>query len=249
MTKTTSTTRTGIAYLRVSTNEQGESGLGLEAQEASVRQWAATNGVEIVEIVTEIQSGKNLKKRPLLKALLERMNAGEVLIASNVSRLARSMSDLSGMLELGDRKGFEIAALDTGLDTSTPAGRMVIQILGVAAEYERAMTADRTTKALAAARARGTRLGRAPRISDEAIAFMAEHRAEGMTYEEIADELNRTLEQISENPASTAQEILVASFAPIEADSWNGDLVRHALKRAGQYAPGKRGPRAKVAAA
>jgi len=186
--------RTAIAYLRVSTTEQGDSGLGLEAQEAAVQAWAERSGVRIIQTVTEIQSGKNLRQRPLLQAALADMAAGkaDTLVASHVSRLARSVADLSNMLEAAAKQGFALAAIDTGLDTATPAGRMVIQMLAAAAEYERAMTADRTKKALAAAAARGVQLGR-PVIADQvATDILRRLRASGLSLVQVANEMNST---------------------------------------------------------
>jgi DNA invertase Pin-like site-specific DNA recombinase len=231
MTKT-QTNRTGIAYLRVSTTEQGESGLGLEAQEAAVRSWASANGVELVEIVTEIESGKSLRKRPLLSQLLWRMAKGEaeLLIASNVSRLARNVSDLAAMLDNAQSRGYGLVAIDTGLDTSTPAGRMVIQILGVAAEYERAMISDRTKRALAAARARGVELGRKPILEREIVSKIHSLRQTGKTYEAIAADLN------------------AEGIATPTGKSWSDDLVRLTLKRNGLLEPSKRGRRPAQAA-
>lgn len=186
------TKKTAIIYLRVSTDEQGESGLGLEAQERTALDYCQRNGLEVVEIVREIQSGKSMRKRALLQAALERCAKGDagLLVASNVSRLARSIRDLSQMLETAERKGYGIAAVDTGLDTSTPAGKMVFQILGVAAEYERAMISDRTKKALASAKARGTQLGRPATMSSEAVSKIRSMRANGDSFASIANALN-----------------------------------------------------------
>jgi DNA invertase Pin-like site-specific DNA recombinase len=109
-----------------------------------------------------------------LASALESLRKGdaEVLIASNVSRLSRSIGDLVGLIAEADKRGYSVVALDTGLDTSTPAGRMVFQMLGVAAEYERAMTSDRTKKALARAKAKGTQLGRRTSLSRAALSLV-----------------------------------------------------------------------------
>lgn len=181
-----------IIYTRVSTSEQGESGLGLDAQAAICEDYCARNRLEIVELKTEIQSGKSTRRRPVLAAALEslRKREAEVLIASNVSRLSRSIGDLVGLIAEADKRGYSVVALDTGLDTSTPAGRMVFQMLGVAAEYERAMTSDRTKKALARAKAKGTQLGRRTTLPKSVIDRIAAERASGRTLASIAYGLN-----------------------------------------------------------
>ena len=189
---TTQTTKTAIAYLRVSTDAQGADGLGIEAQRHTIATYCATQGIEILDEVVEVMSGKSIKNRPLLNATLDRLakHQATMLIASNVSRLARSVADLSTMLEAADRKGYGIAAIDTGLDTSTPSGRMVIQMLGVAAEFERAMISYRTKKALAAAKSRGVVLGARKQINDSVESIITRKANEGLTYQGIADYLN-----------------------------------------------------------
>ena len=189
---TATANRTAIAYLRVSTELQNESGLGLEAQLATITDYANRHGIEITETVTEVQSGKSLRHRPLLTATLERMakGAAELIITANVSRLARNVSDLAGMLDLSDRAGFGIIAIDANLDSSTPSGRMIVQMLGVAAEFERAMVSDRTKKALAAAKARGVVLGRPAELEDAVRNIIRAKRTEGMSLKAIATDLN-----------------------------------------------------------
>ena len=181
-----------IIYTRVSTSEQGESGLGLDAQAALCNDYCARNGLEVVEVTTEVQSGKSTRRRPVLASALETLRKGDadVLIASNVSRLSRSIGDLVGLISEADKRGYSVVALDTGLDTSTPAGRMVFQMLGVAAEYERAMTSDRTKKALARAKAKGTQLGRRTSLPAEVVERIAAERASGRTLAAIANDLN-----------------------------------------------------------
>ena len=181
-----------IIYTRVSTSEQGESGLGLDAQAAICKDYCARNRLEIAEVTIEIQSGKSTRRRPVLASALETLRKGEadVLIASNVSRLSRSIGDLVGLITEADKRGYSVVALDTGLDTSTPAGRMVFQMLGVAAEYERAMTSDRTKKALARAKAKGTQLGRRTNLPGEVLERISTERASGCTLAAIANGLN-----------------------------------------------------------
>jgi DNA invertase Pin-like site-specific DNA recombinase len=189
---TTNATRKAIAYIRVSTEEQGESGLGLEAQSQVIADYCTVHGIELIATALEVQSGKSTKNRPVLRQALERAAKGEahLVIASNVSRLARSVADLSSMLEQADRKGYGVCAIDTGLDSATPAGRMVMQMLGAAAEYERAMVSDRTKKALASAKARGTVLGRRTELAADLEARIVADRSKGHTYAAIAQNLN-----------------------------------------------------------
>ena len=190
MTKNT-TTRKAIAYLRCSTHEQEMSGLGLEAQRSVITTYAALHGIEIIGWQQDVQSGRS-ENRFGLKRAVARCEAGEadLIIASNVSRLARGVLHLSKMLAAADKKGYGLCAIDTGLDSATPAGRLVIQMLAAAAEYEARMVSDRTTKALAAAKARGTQLGRHTELDTELEARIMQMRSNGLPFQAIADALN-----------------------------------------------------------
>ena len=216
MTQTTAT-RKAIAYIRVSTEMQHESGLGEGAQAKTIADYCAAHGIEIVATVMETQSGKSLKNRPALRDALDRCANGEadLLIASNVSRLARSVADLSGMLEAADRKGYGLCAIDTGLDSATPAGRLVIQMLAAAAEYERRMISERTTKALAVAKARGVQLGRHIELPSFLEARIMELRKTGLPFQDIADRLNRD------------------GFTTARGAKWQKDYVRAVVVRNG----------------
>jgi DNA invertase Pin-like site-specific DNA recombinase len=180
-----------IAYLRVSTTEQGASGLGLQAQSQALEAYCESRGIELLEIVTEVASGKTTAGRPLLAATLNRLDAGEAdrLIVAKVDRLARNLLDLLTIAQRGERKGWGIVTLDLDLDTSTPNGRFTLQMIGSVAELERQMIGDRTRVALAAARERGTVLGR-PRIVAEATYVQAKALQDsGLSLAQIAREL------------------------------------------------------------
>ena len=189
---TTNKPRTAIAYYRVSTHEQELSGLGLAAQRSTVETWCKANGVVITDEVVEVQSGKSLRRRPGMTNALDRCADGEfdTLVASNVSRLARNVADLSGMLDRASAKGFALVAVEASLDTATPAGRMVVQTLAVAAEFERQMVSDRTRRALAAAAARGVIVGRPTELAANVLDEMKALRAEGLSLAQVADALN-----------------------------------------------------------
>lgn len=229
-TTTTKTTRQAKAYLRCSTTEQGDSGLGLAAQRATIEAWAARENVEVIEWVEEVQSGKSMAKRPALRNLVAGMQAGEVLVSSAVSRLARSVSDLATMLDTATRRGYEVAAIDTGLDTTTPAGRMVIQMLGAAAEYERALVSQRTKDALAQAKQRGTKLGRPVVMGSTIVAELRRLKAEGLNLYQVAEALNE------------------AGHTTPTGKAWTHNNVARVLQRTGgDPKPANRKPRRQVA--
>lgn len=142
-----------VSYCRVSTSQQGRSGLGLEAQEAAVAAYLAPRGTLVAEFV-EVETGKGtnaLARRPELRAALETCRkVGAVLVIAKLDRLARNVHFVSGLLE----SGCDFVAADM-----PQANKVMIHMHAVMAEWERDQISARTKAALAAAKARGTRLG------------------------------------------------------------------------------------------
>jgi len=137
-----------IAYLRVSTQKQGESGLGLEAQTAAIARHA-TNG-RVLATFTEVESGKRNDRPQLAAALKKAQETGAVLAIAKLDRLARNVHFISGLME----SGVEFVACDM-----PHANRLTLHIMAAIAEHEAEMISKRTVAALAAARAKGAKLG------------------------------------------------------------------------------------------
>ena len=148
-----------VAYLRVSTREQGRSGLGLAAQRAEIKAFAAREGFTVKSWHQDIQTGAGadaLKLRPgLAKALQEAKRARCALIVSRLDRLSRNVHFISGLME--HRVHFIVAALGKDRDDFT------LHIYACLAEEERKILSKRVKGALAAAKARGQKLGQAGR--------------------------------------------------------------------------------------
>ncbi len=140
-----------VAYLRVSTDKQGRSGLGLEAQRAAVvRHAAASAGGSIIGEHVEVESGRK-KDRPQLAAALADCRARRaVLVIAKLDRLARNVHFVAGLME----SGVEFVASDM-----PTVNRLTVHILAVVAEEEARMISARTKAALDAAKARGVKLG------------------------------------------------------------------------------------------
>jgi DNA invertase Pin-like site-specific DNA recombinase len=139
-----------ISYIRVSTREQGASGLGLEGQQAAVSAYAASVGGEILREYQEVESGKRTDRPELAKALAHAKRARATLVIAKLDRLARNVHFLSGMME----SGVDFVACD-----NPTANRLTLHILAAVAEDEARRIADRTRSALAAYKARGGTLG------------------------------------------------------------------------------------------
>ena len=142
--------RYAVGLYRVSTAEQGHSGLGLEAQQASVRAFAAAQGWTLVAEFSDIASGKD-DRRPGFQAALTRCRQlGAVLAAARLDRITRRAHTLSQLLE----DGYSIRAADM-----PGADDLMMRIYAAMAQKERELISERTKAALAAAKARGARLG------------------------------------------------------------------------------------------
>jgi DNA invertase Pin-like site-specific DNA recombinase len=163
-----------IAYIRVSSQKQGRSGLGLEAQQAAVQQFAGLEGYEIVGTFIEIETAKGadaLDKRPQLAlALAAAKQAKCAVVVAKLDRLSRNVHFISGLME--KRVPFIVAAFGANQDP------FMLHIYAAFAEKERAEIAARTSKALQAAKARGVVLGN--QVQAKANADAAQEAAESL---------------------------------------------------------------------
>jgi DNA invertase Pin-like site-specific DNA recombinase len=139
-----------VAYYRVSTAKQGRSGLGLEAQQEAVRSHLNGGSWQLVGEVVEVESGKRNDRPKLAEALRLCRLHGATLITAKLDRLARNVAFISGLME----SGVEFTAVDF-----PQANRLTVHILVAVAEHEAKAISTRTKDALAAAKARGKRLG------------------------------------------------------------------------------------------
>lgn len=153
-----------IGYLRVSTDEQAQTGGSLDAQAAKITDWCRLNDHRLVEILSDDGiSGKSTTNRPGLRRALDLVcERRGVLVVYSLSRLSRSTRDT---IELGERlsnAGAQIASWSEKIDTTTAAGTMFFQLLAILAEFERAQLVERTNAVLANKRKKGEALGNAP---------------------------------------------------------------------------------------
>jgi DNA invertase Pin-like site-specific DNA recombinase len=139
-----------IAYYRVSTKQQGQSGLGLDAQKTAVEAYAKAAGTMIQTTYTEIESGKRADRPKLAAAIAHARRAKAKLVIAKLDRLARNVAFLSALMD----GGCDFVACD-----NPNANRLTIHILAAVAEDEARRISERTKAALAAAKARGTALG------------------------------------------------------------------------------------------
>jgi DNA invertase Pin-like site-specific DNA recombinase len=151
-------TRRFIAYYRVSTDKQGQSGLGLDAQRKAVMDFLNGGQWELVAEFTEIESGKRADRPELARALEACRRHKARLVIAKLDRLSRNVAFIATVME----SGAEFVAVD-----NPHANKLTVHILAAVAQHEREMISERTKAALQAAKARGKHLGN-PRIADAA---------------------------------------------------------------------------------
>ena len=150
-----------IAYYRVSTERQGQSGLGIEAQEAAVQKMAAERGAEVVTGFYEVESGRKADRPQLASAMALARAMGAVVVVAKLDRIARDAElvlRLSREAHANGMGGFLFCDLPD-VDATTAAGRMVLTVMASVAEFESRRISERTREALTAAKARGVKLG------------------------------------------------------------------------------------------
>ncbi len=185
---------TVVGYIRVSTEEQAESGLGLDAQRATLTSECARRGYTLIEVLAdEGVSAKEMANRPGLLAALDRVETGaaQILMVSKLDRLSRSVHDFTGLLHRAERRGWALIACDLGVDTSTPAGEAMANVMASFAQLERKLIGQRTSDALQAKKRAGAVLGRPDRAATETVQRIRRMRARGSSLQAIADKLNR----------------------------------------------------------
>ncbi len=199
--------RVVAVYVRVSTEEQAESGLGLADQqqraEALVMALGLSDGMP-VEMFSDAGYSGSSTRRPALEALRARVRRREVAVVAvlKLDRLTRSLRDLLELVEELDRAGASLVSVCERVDTGSPAGRLMLSVLGAVAEWEREAIAERTRAACRVKRAQGKAHGWAPlgaRAVDgrlerdeaeaEAVALIRRRAAEGASLRTIAAEL------------------------------------------------------------
>jgi site-specific DNA recombinase len=135
-----------VGYTRVSTDEQARSGQSLDAQEASIREWADRAHIHILRIFEDAGiSGTKLRQRPALQdALRLSCEQKAVLVVYSLSRLSRSTKDTLQIAEKLDRAGADLVSLSEKIDTTSASGKMLFRLMTVLNEFERDQIPERT---------------------------------------------------------------------------------------------------------
>jgi DNA invertase Pin-like site-specific DNA recombinase len=217
-----------ISYLRVSTAQQGKSGLGLEAQRATITQFAAAEGLEITGEFVEVETGKAATRwqarRPQLRqALAAAKKLKCAVVVAKLDRLARDVSFIAGLMT--NKVPFIVTSLGRNADP------FMLHIYAALAEQERTLISQRTKAALAAAKARGVKLGN-PNLAAIRGSGGEAGKAEA---ERFAGTVLPIIKQVKKAGATTLQQIANAlndrGVATARGGSWYPSNVRNVLAR------------------
>jgi DNA invertase Pin-like site-specific DNA recombinase len=222
------TVRSLIGYARVSTAQQGRSGLGLEAQKEALSRFAETEGYELVRMFVEVETGKGsdaLERRPQLAAALAEARRKRCSIGvAKLDRLSRDVHFISGLM--AHRVPFVVAELGADVDP------FILHLFAALAEKERAMISTRTKAALKAAKARGVKLGgpklaQARKMALETIGAAADNHAANVL---------PIIREIRKAGATTLREIADAlnarGVSTARGGRWHASSVSNVLQRA-----------------
>jgi DNA invertase Pin-like site-specific DNA recombinase len=217
-----------IAYLRVSTVEQGKSGLGIEAQRAAIARFCETEGLELVSERVEVETGKGsdaLDRRPVLAAALaEARKLKATVVVSKLDRLSRDVAFIAGLM--AQRVPFIVAEL--GVD----ADPFMLHLYAALAEKERSLISARTKAALAAAKARGVKLGN-PRLAEVKVLAASGRIAAA---DEYAARVMPVIHTIQASGTFTlrgiARELVARKIETRRGGQWTPVQVSDLLKRA-----------------
>ncbi|MDA9539196.1 resolvase [Bradyrhizobium sp. CCBAU 21362] len=208
--------KTAIAYIRVSTQKQGRSGLGLEAQQATVARFAAAEGYKIVETFVEVETGKGgdaLETRPQLAAAIARATKAKgTVIVAKLDRLTRDVHFGSGLM--ARKIAFKVAEMPH-------ADNFQLHLFLALAEQEREMISNRTKAALAACKARGVKLGAPNAGQNKAQAAAA-----------FAESLREVIEPVMcQSSRQIAAHLNARGIATAEGSSWQSAQVIRLIAR------------------
>lgn len=213
-----------VAYYRVSTVKQGQSGLGLEAQQVAVQAFAQANGLDITAEVTEVETGTQKKRRPQLEAALEQTRRiGGVLLIAKLDRLARNVAFVSALMDSGVR----FVAVDM-----PEADALTLHVMAAVAEREAKLISARTKAALAARKARGLSMGTPGNLTPEArVKANVSNRDAAVTATRQATGYARALREQGLTLAAVAVQLNVSGFRTRQGALWQPMQVKRILDR------------------
>jgi DNA invertase Pin-like site-specific DNA recombinase len=216
-----------VAYFRVSTDKQGKSGLGLEAQRKAVHDYLNGGTWSLVDQFTEVESGKHNKRPELVKALAACKRQKARLVIAKLDRLSRNLAFIATLMD----SGVEFVAVD-----NPHANKLTVHILAAVAQHEREMIAQRTKDALQAAKARGVVLGN-PRLADVRSRAVASVKADAVRFAKNVAPIIREIQSTGvASHRGIAKSLNARGVATARGGEWTAVQVASILRRVGRGA-------------
>ncbi|UEM24445.1 recombinase family protein (plasmid) [Skermanella mucosa] len=217
-----------VTYYRVSTQRQGRSGLGLEAQQAAVTAFLAGRDAQVIGEYREIESGRTSDRQQLAAAMLMCRMTGSVLLIAKLDRLARDAHFLLGL----EKSGIEFLAADMPF-----ANRLTIGIMALVAEEEAKAISARTKAALAARKARGLPLGNRaslrPADRQRAATAAAAWSKKAAAHAAMVLPAVQEMRAVGMSLRATARELTQRGFTTVTGGAWTATQVSAVLRRIG----------------
>ena len=221
-----------ISYIRVSTQRQGASGLGLEGQRAAVNAFCAAHGVRVLREYQDVESGRHDGREGLKSAIAHARRAKATLLIAKLDRLARNVAFVANLME----SDVEFTACDL-----PSANRLLLHVMAAVAEAEAKAISDRTIAALTAAKARGKALGATnPRSRNLSAQSMSEGRKQGSVamasaarsfYADVVPEIKRMRSE-GKSFAAIASDLNASGFTLRSGKPWNPVQIKRVLDKA-----------------
>jgi DNA invertase Pin-like site-specific DNA recombinase len=213
-----------IALVRVSTSEQGKSGLGLAAQEEAIKQFAAAEGFDVVEVITEVASGKlGIDDRTGLRdALAKAKKLKCPVIVAKLDRLSRDVAFISGLMA----RGIPFIVAELGVDTDP----FILHLFAALSEKERKLIGSRTKAALAALKAKGVLLGNKTNLSTAQAKGQAANATKAAAFAAKVVPLIIQLKQQSMTLDQIAAELTERNVKTLNGGVWHKSTISRLLK-------------------
>ncbi len=218
--------RMAIAYCRVSTREAATEGHSLAAQESRLQALAQANGVTLGHVFVDAGFSAGTLKRPAINEVLSAIKAGGVsaLYVAKLDRLCRNLDDLRSIVKLCEKHQVALVSASEAIDTSSPAGRMMVSMLGIIAEFERERIAERIADTAFDLRAKG-------QVYCKNAPFGYRRNGDRLVPDAVQQRALRTMRQMHASGASyrqIAQRLTANGIAP-RGKAWYASSVRDVL--------------------
>jgi site-specific DNA recombinase len=223
-----------VGYVRVSTDKQADRGVSLDAQAEKIKAMAVVHNAELVDIIVDGGESAKSLQRPGMEKLLELVDGKKVqaVIIAKLDRLTRSVKDLCELLERFERRGVALISVAESLDTSSAAGRLVLNIMTAVSQWEREAIGERTRDAMSHKRSNGERVGN--------IRFGYRLGADGKhvepdpTEQSVLEEIGR-LRQSGRTMRGIAAALNHGTLRTRRGTPWRLESVARVLKAAGAH--------------